>query len=140
MFERDISALLELIEARSARRFAWRKGQCCVSFMAAAVAAQTGIDVLAGLTWRSQRAALALLDLQGGLEAAMDARFARIAPALAARGDIAGIIDAALGVQLAVVEGAMLIAPGAAGLERVPRARMAIAWDTGSVRDGDSAP
>lgn len=131
---RDITALLDLIEARSTRAFAWRKGSCCVSFMGAAVQAQIGIDVLAGLSWRSRRAALAILDELGGLEAAMDARFDRIAPALARRGDVAGLPDPLLGVQLAVVEGATLVAPGETGLIRVQRSAMTMAWDCGSAR------
>jgi len=132
---RDVAALLAVIEDRSARPFGWARGDCCVSFMAACVEAQTRIDVLGALTWSNRREAIAVVNGLGGLHAAMDARFDRIAPAMARRGDIAGIEDRLLGVQLAIVEGATLVAPGDHGLMRVGREAMRWAWDAGSARE-----
>lgn len=131
---RDLQALNAVIAARHALGFAWVKGRCCASHMAAAVEAQTGIDVLEGLTWRNRREAIDVIKRLGGMETAMDARFDRISPAMAKRGDIAGIADRLLGVQLAVVDGAMLTAPGDYGLEHAPRAAMIMAWDAESAR------
>lgn len=131
---RDLAALSAVIAARQTLAFSWSKGRCCASHMAAAVEAQTGVDVLAGLTWRNRREAVKVIDSLGGLEAAMDARFARIAPAMAKRGDIAGIADRLLGVQLAVVDGAVLTAPGDWGLEHAPREAMIMAWDAETAR------
>lgn len=126
---RDIGALITLIEARLEAAFGWQRGRDCVSFAAACVLAQTGVDILAGVPgWRSRKQALALAKEQGGLEAALDARLAPIAPALAQRGDIAGLPDPAFGVRLMVIEGATLVGPGSAGLERLPRSEMVLAW------------
>ncbi|MDP2131965.1 MAG: hypothetical protein U0995_09660 [Erythrobacter sp.] len=135
---RDIPALIDLIAERQARPFRWRRGQDCASFAAAAIAAQTGVDVLADLPrWRTRKAALAVADGLGGLIAAMDARLARIAPALAQRGDIAGLPDPLLGIRLMVVEGATLVGPGARGLERLRRDEMTLAWSvTGTPQSG----
>src|SRR3546814_1602011 len=126
---RDIEALILLIEDRAALSFGWRGKRDCAGFAAAAIEAQTGVDVLAGLSWSTRGGALAVLDAEGGMETAMDRRMARVAPALAMRGDIAGVPDPLTGLRLMVVEGAMLVGPGAAGLERQPRCAMTIAWD-----------
>ena len=134
---RDIDALIALIEARAPLRFRWARPRDCVSFAAAAVKAQSGIDVLAGLRWRSRRQALAFLVAQGGLEAATDRRLRRVPPALARRGDIAAVADAEHGIRLMVVEGQTLVGPGAKGLERQPRAAMIIAWDAMSAGNAD---
>lgn len=126
---RDIAALIDLIEARSRRGFRWRRGRDCVSFAAAAVKAQTGCDPLADLPrWRTRNEALHIAAVQGGLEAAVDRRLTRIAPAMAQRGDIAGLPDELFGVRLMVVEGATLVGPGKSGPERLPRAAMFTAW------------
>lgn len=105
-----------------------------MSFAAAAAEAQTGIDVLEGLDWCNRREALAVIKGLGGFETGLDARFDRISPALAQRGDLAGIADRLLGVQLAVVEGATLVAPGDGGLVRVSRAAMITAWSAVTAR------
>ena len=135
---RDIPALLAMIEKRSAIAFAWRGGRDCVSFAARAVKAQTGIDPRGDLRWSTLKQARAAIAQEGGIEAALDARFDRIAPALARRGDIAGIADDRFGIRLMVVEGAMLVAPSAKGLDRLPRHHMIMAWDTESVRQAVS--
>jgi hypothetical protein len=126
---RDIPALIACIEARSRRGFRWRRGRDCVSFAGACIEAQTGADLLADLPrWRTGREARAIAKAQGGLEVAVDNRLRRIAPALAQRGDIAGLPDRLLGVRLMVVEGETLVGPGARGLERLPRSAMTQAW------------
>ncbi len=126
---RDHIALIETIEARAGRGFRWRRGRDCVSFAAACIHAQTGRDPLADVPrWRTRDEALAVVADEGGLEAAVDARLARVAPALALRGDIAGLPDPLLGVRLMVIEGETLVGPGARGLERLPRSQMTIAW------------
>lgn len=135
---RDIAALLAMIERRAVIPFAWRGGRDCVSFAARAVKAQTGIDPRGDLRWSSLKQARAAIAKEGGIEAALDARFDRIAPALARRGDIAGIADEMFGIRLMVVEGAMLVAPSANGLDRLPREHMIMAWDTESVRQAVS--
>lgn len=135
---RDLAALIAMIEARQARGFRWRRGRDCVSFAAACVAAQTGVDPLADLPrWRTRREALELAAAEGGLIAGIDRRLARIAPAMARRGDIAGLPDRLLGVRLMVVEGETLVGPGARGLERLPRGAMTMAWSaSGGEVDG----
>lgn len=126
---RNRTALIEAIEARRLSRFRWRRGRDCVSFAAACVQAQTGRDVLADLgSWTNLREVKAMLEAQGGLEAALDARFDRVPPALAQRGDIAGLPDARFGIRLMVIEGDMLVGPATRGLERLPRSEMTIAW------------
>lgn len=126
---RDYVALVAAIEARSAKPFRWRRGRDCVGFSAACVEAQTGRDPLADLlSWRTRREALAVAEAQGGLESALDARFARVAPALAQRGDIAGLPDPLFGVRLMIIEGETLVGPGSKGLDRVHRSEMTVAW------------
>ena len=126
---RNILGLIEMIEAKAAVPFNWRGGADCVSFAALAIKAQTGIDPRGTLRWASKRGALAAVATEGGIEAAIDRRLSRVAPALARRGDIAGVPDAQLGIPLMVVEGAMLVGPGEGGLERQPRSAMVMAWD-----------
>ncbi len=139
---RDIPALIACIEAHSARPFRWRRGRDCVSFAGACVEAQTGVDPLADLPlWSTRKQALAVVEDEGGLEAALDARLSRIAPALAQRGDIAGVEaserDRRFGIRLMVVEGDTLVAPGLRGLERLPRSAMTMAWSAiGGRADG----
>ncbi|MFA6219585.1 MAG: hypothetical protein WC692_07370 [Erythrobacter sp.] len=127
---RDIAALIATIEGHSKRAFRWRRGRDCVSFAAACIEAQTGRDPLADLPrWQSRREALALAREQGGLDAAVDARLgARVPPAMAKRGDIAGLPDRQFGIRLMVIEGETLVGPGTGGLERLPRSAMMIAW------------
>jgi hypothetical protein len=126
---RDIPALIACIEAYSQKPFRWRSGRDCVSFAAACVQHETGVDPLADLpVWSTRREALAVAKAEGGLEAALDKRLTRIAPAMAQRGDIAGLPDERFGVRLMVVEGTTLVGPGDRGLERLPRTEMAFAW------------
>ena len=134
MSGRDLTALVEMIEARQNAAFRW-DGNCCVRFIARGVRAQTGVNPLADLRrWRTRREALVVADEQGGLIAALDARFERIPPAFAKRGDIGGIEEPLFGVRLMLVEGATLVAPGRRGLQRLPRSAMDFAW---SIEGGD---
>lgn len=126
---RDLEAFGRFLAERTALPHAWEKGRCCVSFALGAAAAQTGRDVLGTLPdWRTQRQAKTVAARLGGLETAMDARFRRIPPAMAMRGDIAGVADAEFGVGLRAVEGRSLVGPGERGLRRRPRAEMIAAW------------
>jgi hypothetical protein len=127
--ERNLEAMLDAIEQRTSTPFAWGSdGNDCVSFAAAIVKAQTGVNRLGDLRWSSESAARRLLKRLGGLEKAMDARLRRIAPAEAMRGDIAGVEDAELGLRLMIVEGPTLVGPSTKGLRRLPRAAMSAAW------------
>lgn len=126
---RDYVALVAAIESRARRPFAWRRGRDCVSFAAACAKAQTGQDLLAGVPrWKSRREALAFAEERGGLVTALDIRLDRVPPALAQRGDIAGLPDPLFGVRLMIVEGETLVGPGERGLERLPRSAMTVAW------------
>lgn len=127
---RNVAALIELLDARIDTPFGWRGKRDCAHFADAAIAAQSGVSIIGDLRWNSRRQALAVIEAEGSLEAAMDRRLRRVPPALAQRGDIAGVPDPALGIRLMVVEGATLVGPGSAGLERQSRSVMTIAWDT----------
>lgn len=127
---RDMAALIALLDDRVAVPFAWRGRRDCAHFADAAIAAQSGISVIGALEWSSRRQARAVIDAEGGIEAAMDRRLCRVPTALAMRGDIAGVPDALFGIRLMVIEGRTLVGPGTHGLERQPRSMMTIAWDT----------
>lgn len=132
---RDIAALFAWFEEAQRRGFAWRRGRDCVSFALGAVQAQTGIDLLDGIAlWSTRHEALEVARALGGLEAALDTRMDRIPPALAARGDVAGLPDRMFGVRLMVVEGVTLVGPGSNGLERLERKAMTVAWSATSAR------
>lgn len=127
---RDHAALLDLIDARMRTGFAWGKAaHDCISFSGAAVKAQTGENPLDRIphTWTSARGAARVLRRFGGLAAAVDSALEPLAPAMAARGDIA-LVDTETGPALMVVEGETLVGPGPGGLERRPRADMRRAW------------
>src|SRR3546814_16243610 len=68
----DIGALMLLSEDRAALSFGWRGKRDCAGFAAAAIEAQTGVEVLAGLSWSKRGGALAVLDAGGGMDTAMD--------------------------------------------------------------------
>ena len=127
---RDIPALIALLDGRVACAFSWRGRRDCGHFADAAIKAQSGVSIIGDLRWSSRAQARAIADSEGGFEAAMDRRLRRVPPALAQRGDIAGVPDPLFGVRLMVVEGVTLVGPGAHGLERQPRSAMTIAWDT----------
>ncbi|HVM38287.1 MAG TPA: hypothetical protein VM265_07870 [Sphingomicrobium sp.] len=135
--ERDIAALLEILEQRLAtpHRIGRRQNDC-IAFMLAAVKAQTGHNPIGRASWSSWRGALRVLrrlagpgvDRRAAIERLLDRHFRRIAPAEAMRGDIAGVSDPLLGIHPAIVEGETLAMPGDDGLKRLPRRAMVAAW------------
>lgn len=126
---RNYERLFQFLEDRAAMPFGWaRSRNNCVTFAARAVRAQTGRNPLGDLRWNNLEEGRALLDKLGGLEAAVSERLQPIAPAMAQRGDIAGVEDKRFGLRLMVVEGATLVGPGARGARRLPRSAMIAAW------------
>lgn len=138
---RNVAALIALLDARVVMPFGWGNGNDCATFADAAIAAQTGVSVIRDLSWSTRAEARAVITAEGGLEKAMDRRLKRVPIALALRGDIAAIADPLFGIQLMVIEGAMLVGPGELGLERLPRSKAIIAWDVMSAarRTGSKA-
>jgi hypothetical protein len=124
---RDIPALLEFINSRQTMPYWWGENDCA-TFVGGAVNAATGKDPLKGLRWSSQAGAMRVLKREGGMEAALDKRFKRVAPSMAKRGDIAGVPDPVLGIHPMIVEGEKLVAPGDGGNKRIPRRAMVVAW------------
>lgn len=124
---RDVEALIAFIASREGVPFAWA-GNHCVAYAAAAVKAQTGVDPLRRIRVTSARGAAAVLDRMGGMEAAISTRLRPIAPALARRGDIAGVADSEFGLRVMVVEGDTLVGPSPTGNRRMDRAAMLRAW------------
>lgn len=126
---RDIAALLSFIESRHATPHEWgRRKNDCVSFVLDAVEAQTGHGRATKLTWHDEKSGLRVIKREGGLEKAFDRYFQRVAPALAQRGDIAGVADPDLGIHPMIVEGDTLVGPADGGNQRVPRGKMVMAW------------
>lgn len=126
---RNSEALIAFIDSRRSTPHKWgRKANDCMSFVAGAVKAQTGKDPARGLRWSSEHTGLRLLKELGGIESALDARFERIAPSFAQRGDIAGVPDDTLGIHPMIVEGEMLVGPGEKGNRRAKRSAMICAW------------
>lgn len=126
---RDHNALVAYIGARMRAPFAWGANDC-VTFAAGAVRAQTGRDPLGAIAarWSTARGAAHVLRKFGGMEAAVSSVLPPIAPAMAARGDVAGWLDAQGRLQLAIVEGQTLVGPGEAGIVRLSRSAMVKAW------------
>jgi hypothetical protein len=126
---RNFGALVAFIDARHGTPHRWgRDANDCVAFVLGAVEAQTGIPPAADLDWSNRAEGLRLIKRLGGLEAAFDARFVRISPGLAQRGDIAGVAIGDFGVHPMIVDGTTLIGPGDKGNKRLPRAAMVMAW------------
>lgn len=126
---RDLAALIAFLDSRHAVPHAWgRRANDCAGFALAAVEAQTGVDPAPGVTWSSRAGALRIIRRFGSLEAAFDAHFERIAPAMAMRGDIAAVPDEQFGIHPMIVEGVQLVAPGDFGNRRAPRSAMVCAW------------
>jgi hypothetical protein len=127
--KRDVHALIAYLSERANMPHEYgRNGNDCISFPAGAVKAQTGKDPASGLKWKSHASAMSLLHKLGGMEAVLDARFERIPPAQAMRGDIGIIPDPELGVHPVIVEGLTVCLPGEHGLRRHPRKAMTAAW------------
>jgi hypothetical protein len=133
---RNHDALIALLGERLNTPFGWRPGgdeQDCCSFAFDAAWVQTGLDVWAGERRRysTARGAAMVIKRYGSIAAIADARFERVAAALARRGDIA-LVESGRGageMSLAIVEGGTLVAPGVSGLVRLPRATMLAGWD-----------
>lgn len=126
-----------LAAQRLAVPFAWGPNDCA-AWVADAVAAMHGQDTLAELrgprrSWRQARRQLLRI---GGYPAALArAGLQPVAPALAGRGDVVLIEDAAGCAQgwpgvLAVCIGDEAMAPGPDGLALLPMARALMAWRT----------
>lgn len=125
---RDHDALLAFIAGRTNTPHDWRTNDCA-RYAAGAVEAQTGRRPLHGLgRWGTFAGACRVLAKLGGMEAATSSRLKPISPAMASRGDIAGVPDEALGLRLMVVEGETLVGPGETGNQRVKRSAMTHAW------------
>lgn len=138
---RDVAALIAFLDARHAAPHEWgSEANDCISFADGAVIAQTGRSALEGRAWSNKAGALRVLRREGGMVAALDARFERVPVALAHRGDIAGVpVERMVGVDEderalielhpMVVEGVLLASPGERGIERAPRRLATVAWD-----------
>jgi hypothetical protein len=124
---RDHHAVAAYLAARSRMPFDWKDNDC-VRFAQGAIEAQTGEHVALPARWGTAAGAARALKRLGGLEAVVDGILPRIAPALAMRGDIAGVADEDFGLRLMVVEGDLLAGPGPEGIRRVPRREMIAAW------------
>lgn len=126
---RNVLALHAFIDSRASVPHAWgRRANDCAGYSLDAVQALTGVDRAPELDWTDAKSGVRVIAAEGGLEAAYDRRFQRIAPALAQRGDIAGVPDADFGIHPMIVEGGTLVGPGEVGNRRQPRAAMTIAW------------
>lgn len=136
---RDHDALVRYLAARVSRPFDWGRnsrgpaaadeGNSCVHYAAGAVLAQTGRNIMAEIpAWSSERGARRVIRRLGGLEAGVARVLREIPPALAQRGDIAGVVGDSGELFLMVVEGDALSGPGASGARRLRRARMIKAW------------
>jgi hypothetical protein len=127
--KRDVNALFRFLAERSTMPYEWgSRSNDCISFANAAVKAQTNKSAVGRLHWKDERSAIRVVKAQGGLEKALDARFERVPPALAMRGDIAGVPDEHFGIHPMIVEGVTLCSPGTKGLKRLPRSAMTMAW------------
>lgn len=124
---RNHDAMLAAIAERAATPFCWRTNDCA-RFAAAIVEAQTGRTILTHLRWKTAQGAMRAIERAGGVEAAVSLWLRPVAPALAQRGDIAGVPDGKLGLRLMVVEGELLVGPGEYGILRQPRSIIARAW------------
>lgn len=126
---RDLAALGGFIASREAMPFEWGKARNdCAAYFNAAGIAQTGRDILSGISWATLRGARRVMKAHGGIEALADKRMRRIALSRAMRGDVAGVPDRDFGVTLMIVEGETLVGPGDDGNVRLPRSAMIAAW------------
>lgn len=122
--------LAEFTTGRRRQPYAWGTNDC-VTFAADAVEAVTGTDPLAELrgAWTSESEAMTVLEAQGGLIAAMDARFLRKAKEFAQRGDLVLVKDANGQPSLAVCVGKDAVAPGEDEMLLVPMGLARMAWE-----------
>lgn len=122
--------LAEFTAGRRRQPYAWGTNDC-VTFAADAVQAVTGTDPMSDLrgSWDSESAALAVLEAQGGLIAAMDARFPRKAKEFAQRGDLVLVKDANGQPSLAVCVGKDAASPGEDEMLLTPMGKVRMAWE-----------
>jgi hypothetical protein len=126
---RNIVALIAFIDSRHAQPHAWgRLANDCAAFALSAVEALTGVRPAPDVTWASRAEARRVIHALGGLEAAFDRVFVRIAPAQAMRGDIGGVADDVFGIHPMIIEGTTLVGPGDSGNRRLPRSALRCAW------------
>lgn len=126
---RDFVALDRYLSDRRAMPFIYGStANDCVSFYAGAARAMAGIDLMCGRRWSSELGAARVIARLGGFGAAIDAHMTPIAPALARRGDAAGVECPDHGMMLMLVEGDTLAGPGPLGTLRRPRSAMVTAW------------
>ena len=96
----------------------------CVLFAAGWVCEKTGTDPLDGVAaWKTEKQAVRAVKAAGGLEAALDARFARVHPNLAKDGDLA-----LYGKSICIFSGAHIVGPSKDGLEFINRMDATCAW------------
>ncbi len=109
--------------------YAWGENDC-VTFAADAVWAITGVDPIEDIrgSWDSEEGARAVLEGLGGLIEAVDARFERVDPKFAQRGDVCLIRDAKGEPSLGVCVGAFAAAPGELEMLLTPMSKAKIAW------------
>jgi hypothetical protein len=126
---RDIPALHIYLAQRATMPFAWWANDC-ITQMQGAVLAQGGADCLEGIApWSNEEEAVQRIAEQGGIIAAMDARFARLdGTAQAMRGDIGYIALPGGKWVLGSVEVTTLVGPDVRGHRRYPRHLMTYAW------------
>ncbi len=116
-------------EERRKTPYAWGTNDC-VTFSADAVWAITGEDPIADIrgTWSDEEGAQAVLEAQGGLIAACDARYERVDRNFAQRGDLCLIKDANGNPSLGVCIGADAAAPGETEMLMTPVSKARLAW------------
>lgn len=123
------------IFAAIGRRFQWGSFDCCL-WACDIVALMRGVDLAAPFRGRydDERSAYRALRAfaGGGLEATAEriaeaGAFDAIAPEFAQRGDVA-LVSTPAGDALAIVIGAVALAPGPVGLRHVPIAAARRAW------------
>lgn len=105
-----------------------RERNDCFAYILGAAKAQTGKDRGTRIRWSSREQAHRVLKRLGGAEAALDRYFVRIPPAMAMRGDIAGVPDETFGIHPMIIEGELLVGAGDKGNRRLPRRVMTMAW------------
>ncbi|AHE52643.1 DUF6950 family protein [Sphingomonas sanxanigenens] len=125
---RDLVALRHYLAEREAMPFDWgRRRNDCGSFVLLGIEAQTGRDVLPGISWATARGALRVIRSHGGLDGVVNSVLTPVASARALRGDVAAIrVDGE--ISLVLVEGETLAGPGESGIVRLPRSAMVLAW------------
>lgn len=125
---RDFAALLRFIAERRDAPFVWGSDKNdCVSFAGQAAKATTGRNPFDDLSWGDEDEAYRVIESVGGLATGVSARLSEIVPAMAHRGDLAGVmLDNHL--FLMVVMGDHLVGPGPERQRRLPRKMMVQAW------------